>query len=271
MTTIILPTSRKIRPDLWQKAVDWKKQSGFSCGEDLVAQLEVQLVWAGHEDNQLGWRHAKPYLQAAERLAREAGRRIEACRDGASPADDLNQVSSTVEGDEEETSEVPSKVCPACPPQPAAMPFDGGSKSGGVQPPAEPAIGASTPDRVHFALNRYVVSPRSAAILERAAAVMRANPECTLELRGYADERGAETFNKILSRQRAEVARTYLVAAGIQRSRLSVKAFGKAAPVLRGRDILSYARNRRVEFVFSGDGIMPEPQYEDLQVEKVTR
>ena len=75
-------------------------------------------------------------------------------------------------------------------------------------------------------------------------------------------------FNRILSRQRSEVVRTYLVAAGVQRSRFSVKAFGKAAPSMRGKDILSYARNRRVEFVFKGDGVKAEPQYEDLQVEK---
>jgi hypothetical protein len=79
MDTPLLPTSKRIRTDLWKKVEDWKKQPGFICGEDLVAQLEVQLVWAGHEDNQLGWRHAKPYLQAAERLAREAKRKIEAC------------------------------------------------------------------------------------------------------------------------------------------------------------------------------------------------
>lgn len=272
MTTLILPTSKKIRPDLWKKAVDWKKQPGFSCGEDLVAQLEVQLVWAGHEDNQLGWRHAKPYLQAAERLAREAGRKIEACQDMAAPTTTLNPESSVVEGeDNEDTATATSTVCPTCPTCPApspAVPVES-SATTAARRSSEPSSGRSTPDRVHFALNRYLLSPRSAAILERVAVLMRANPEITLELRGYADERGREMFNRILSRQRAEVVRTYLVAAGIQRSRFSVKSFGETAPSMRGKDILSYARNRRVEFVFKGDGIKAEPQYEDLQVEKV--
>jgi hypothetical protein len=72
MTTPILPTSAVIRPDLWERAEKLKKHRNFRCAADKVAQLEVQLVWAGHEDKELGWRHAKPYLQAAERLAGEA-------------------------------------------------------------------------------------------------------------------------------------------------------------------------------------------------------
>lgn len=72
MTTPIIPTSALIRPDLWARAEKLKKHANFHCAADKVAQLEVQLVWAGHEEKELGWRHAKPYLQAAERLAREA-------------------------------------------------------------------------------------------------------------------------------------------------------------------------------------------------------
>jgi outer membrane protein OmpA-like peptidoglycan-associated protein len=125
-------------------------------------------------------------------------------------------------------------------------------------------------DRIHFALNRDILSARSAAVLQGIAAVLLKHPGARIELRGNADERGDETFNKVLSRQRAEVVRTYLIAAGIQRSRISVSAFGTTAPDMRGNDRHSFARNRRVEFVFSGiDSIRVMPQYEDLQIEKV--
>jgi outer membrane protein OmpA-like peptidoglycan-associated protein len=233
MTTVILPTSRKIRADLWQKAADWKNHSGFPCGEDLVAQLEVQLVWAGHEDNQLGWRHAKPYLQAAERLAKEAGRKIDAC---AVPA-----------------------AAPSLPPS---------SVDAATPDRIQLSSGTAIPDRVHFALNRDILSSRSAAILERVAAVMQANPEITVELRGYADERGTKHFNEILSLQRAEVVRTYLAAAGVRRARISVKAFGSASPFMSGSDADSHARNRRVELIFSpASAVTPAPQFDDIQAE----
>ena len=72
LATPVIPASEMIRPDLWERAEKLKKQKHFLCAADKVAQLEVQLVWAGLEEKELGWRHAKPYLQAAERLAREA-------------------------------------------------------------------------------------------------------------------------------------------------------------------------------------------------------
>jgi outer membrane protein OmpA-like peptidoglycan-associated protein len=264
METAILPTSRLVRPDLWRTAGELKKHPGFSCGEDLVARLEVQLVWAGHEENQLGWRHAKPYLQAAERLAGDARRAIEACPDGQAAASGKPaQPAGVVEARDGEASAAP--VCPSCPP-PVATGTE--SRAGGT--PRLPAgVGEETPDRVHFAINRTTISARSAAILERLAMVLRANPGVGVELQGHADERGNEAFNRILSRSRAEVVRTYLVAAGVERSRIMVKAFGVARPVMRGNDIVSFARNRRVEFVFpGGEGIVrPFAQYEDLQVE----
>lgn len=261
MDTPILPTSKVIRPDLWLKAADWKKHPGFPCAEDLVAQLEVQLVWAGHEDNQLGWRHAKPYLQAAERLAKEAERKIEGCTVQLASA--AKATAGAVAVEEETACVDESPKCPACPvcaaPQPIIV-MDEGAKSVPVE---------TTPDRIHFALNRYIISARSAAVLERVATVLRANPAATIELRGNADERGHKTFNHVLSRQRAEVIKTYLVSAGIERHRITVKAFGMTAPNMKGSDILSYARNRRVEFVFSGSAaIKAAPQYEDVQVEK---
>lgn len=261
MDTPILPTSKVLRPDLWKKAAELKQHPGFSCGEDLVAQLEVQLVWSGHEDNQLGWRHTKPYLQAAERLAKEAQRKIEACQVQVA-ASAKAQTEAAVEADEEDETCAEAAACPACPAcQVVTLPVVAAAKT------AEEA--ETVPDRVHFALNRYLISARSAAVLDRVAAVMRANPDIKIELSGHTDERGKLLFNKILSRQRAEVVRTYLVSAGVQRNRITVKAFGKSTPFRRGSDIVSFARNRRVEFSFSGKvPLKVIQQYEDVQMEK---
>ena len=295
METPILPTSRIIRPDLWEKVEEWKKHPGFPCGEDLVAQLEVQLVWAGHEDNQLGWRHAKPYLQAAERLAREAGKKIESC-----PESERVKVAmgTAIEGGaakaaavaaQPESPSVPTVVAvppvtpatvaaaepPATPPAVAMAAKAAQSPAAACPPcaecppcPAGSAVG-TLPDRVHFALNRDIISPRSAAVLQRVVAVMKENPAMTVELRGHADERGHRVFNHVLSKHRAEVVRTYLVSSGVERGRIKVTASGASSPEKRGTDIVSYAKNRRVELVFSGaEKFSIESQVEDLQVEK---
>lgn len=267
METPILPTSKILRPDLWKKANEWKKHPGFSCGEDLVAQLEVQLVWAGHEDNQLGWRHTKPYLQAAERLAKEAGRKIEACQVQVAAAK-INVTAAAVDAAEEDEACAP-QVCPTCPACPALP-----TPAAAVVATAASAVAVpdTVPDRVHFKLNRYLISDKSSAVLDRVASVMRSNRGITIEFQGHTDERGTLLFNKILSKQRAEVVRTYLVAAGVERSRIAVKAFGKQAPLLQGKNIVSYARNRRVEFAFSAVGpVKVIQQFEDVQMEKVKK
>ena len=265
METLLLPTSKLIRPDLWHQAAELKKRPGFPCGEDLVARLEVQLVWAGHEDNQLGWRHAKPYLQAAERLAGEARRKIEACPTGQTVAADTS-LPSAAGMTAEKADETALPVSPA-----STSPILGDSAAGTKgRTPGASAVGEETPDRVHFAVNSDIISARSAAVLERLAMVLRANPGVSVELQGHADDRGNEESNRILSRNRAEVVRTYLVAAGVDRSRLPVQAFGDSKPVRHGNDIVSFAHNRRVEFVFTGgDGqIKPFAQYEDLRIEE---
>jgi hypothetical protein len=70
--TPLFKTVKQIRPDLWQQAAEMKRHLNFAAAADRVAQLEVQLVWAGHEYGQLGWRTARPHLAAAERFAKEA-------------------------------------------------------------------------------------------------------------------------------------------------------------------------------------------------------
>jgi OmpA-OmpF porin, OOP family len=61
-----------LREDLWTKATELRKNRLFHCAAREIAQLEVQLVWAGHEKWESGWTHAKPAVDVAENLAYEA-------------------------------------------------------------------------------------------------------------------------------------------------------------------------------------------------------
>ena len=53
--------------------------AGWPCAQAKAACGEVELVHAGHEQAQLGWRHARPYLQIAEDLIGEAEALAQAC------------------------------------------------------------------------------------------------------------------------------------------------------------------------------------------------
>ena len=77
--TTAIPTTQRLREDLWEKAEQLKSHKDFACGQATTARFEVQLIAAGHANRELGWRSAKPYMQAAERLAAEAQEQIVLC------------------------------------------------------------------------------------------------------------------------------------------------------------------------------------------------
>lgn len=73
------PKSLRIRDDLWQRLNTYKKSAGAPCAAPYLGRLEVQLIWAGHELNELGPRHARLYIDEAERLAQEAEQAVAQC------------------------------------------------------------------------------------------------------------------------------------------------------------------------------------------------
>lgn len=77
--TPIVGGSSKLREDLWVKVARAKEHGNFGCATKKVAQLEVQLVWAGHEYAESGWRHASPYIQIAEDLSGQIDKLLGGC------------------------------------------------------------------------------------------------------------------------------------------------------------------------------------------------
>jgi OmpA-OmpF porin, OOP family len=91
-----LPRSAEhIREDLWTKATALRKSRLFHCAAREIAQLEVQLVWAGHEKWESGWTHAKPAVDVAENLAYEAemAQRFCAPKTAVAPAPTVEKIS----------------------------------------------------------------------------------------------------------------------------------------------------------------------------------
>ena len=77
--TPLVNGAEKLRPDLWAKYDSLRSMKGFECAAQATACAEVELVHAGNEIHDGGWRHAKPYIQIAEDLTAVAERRVEEC------------------------------------------------------------------------------------------------------------------------------------------------------------------------------------------------
>lgn len=78
-TTLLINDAALLRQDLWDTAANLKQLPGASCAAQQVACAEVELVHAGNEFNQQGWRHAKPYVQLAEDLIADASTAASNC------------------------------------------------------------------------------------------------------------------------------------------------------------------------------------------------
>ena len=83
----------------------------------------------------------------------------------------------------------------------------------------------------------------AAQALYQLATELKARPTLRLRIAGYTDKIGEPDKNQLLSEQRAEAVKAYLVKAGIAPERLSTIGYGDSRPLHPSPD----ARNRRVE------------------------
>jgi OmpA-OmpF porin, OOP family len=205
--TPIIPGSKKIRDDLWAKARGYRGQAGFECAAATVACMEVQLVHAGHEDMELGWRHAQLDVSIAEKLDAKAKRLINECAQPvAQPA--------------------PVAVVPVAPP-PAPAPA--------------PIIQTVTIERYNlmadalFNYDRYDVAnlrPEGKARLDNLAARLKTLSGVeAIKLTGHADRLGSDNYNQRLSERRAETVRNYLISKGVDSNLIQTSFRGESEPL----------------------------------------
>jgi outer membrane protein OmpA-like peptidoglycan-associated protein len=104
-------------------------------------------------------------------------------------------------------------------------------------------------ERIHFDTGKSIVLLPSQPLLWRVMLLIKKHPEYMhIEVEGYADERGEESYNQKLSEARARSVRDLLVKWGISPDRLSWVGFGTSNPRAANKTYRAYKENRRVEF-----------------------
>ncbi|GAB2464343.1 hypothetical protein GCM10011375_16500 [Hymenobacter qilianensis] len=96
---------------------------------------------------------------------------------------------------------------------------------------------------VLFRLGTPELLPTAIPALDQLAAELKARPTLKLRVSGHTDKIGEPQKNQVLSVQRAEAVKSYLVKAGIAAARITTAGFGDSRPLYKSPD----ARNRRVE------------------------
>lgn len=107
---------------------------------------------------------------------------------------------------------------------------------------------------VHFDVARAEIQPDGHAVLDRKVAILKANPMVRMRITGACDDRGSDEYNQALGDRRAAAVQRYLVANGIDATRLEQVSVGETSPIDSGAGEVAWARNRRAEFlIVSGE------------------
>ncbi len=110
-------------------------------------------------------------------------------------------------------------------------------------------------DRIQFLVDQSTLTPEAQDILRRQAAWLRQYAQVTVQVEGHADERGTREYNIALSARRSTAAREFLVAQGVQPSRVSTIAYGKERPVALCDAEQCWSQNRRAVTVVTGGAV----------------
>jgi peptidoglycan-associated lipoprotein len=104
---------------------------------------------------------------------------------------------------------------------------------------------------VYFDLDRTEIKSEFQAQIACHAEYLRQFPNARVTLEGNADERGTREYNLGLGERRGNAVQSALSSAGASSGQLSVVSYGEERPVDRGHDESAWAKNRRVEIVYT--------------------
>jgi outer membrane protein OmpA-like peptidoglycan-associated protein len=104
--------------------------------------------------------------------------------------------------------------------------------------------------QIQFEFNKATIrGDISFKILDEIVQILKDNPRISLEVQGHTDNVGSAPYNEKLSQSRADSVRAYLVAHGIDPSRLVAKGYGMNKPLVPNNSDANRALNRRVQFI----------------------
>lgn len=103
------------------------------------------------------------------------------------------------------------------------------------------------PSDISFDTGRSDIKPNLRPILDQFASGLSGQPNTEVRIIGHTDNVGSDAINDPLSLQRAQSARDYLTARGVNPSRITIQGRGEHEPIASNATAEGRAQNRRVE------------------------
>jgi outer membrane protein OmpA-like peptidoglycan-associated protein len=106
---------------------------------------------------------------------------------------------------------------------------------------------------VLFDTGRATLNPGSGRKLDQLAQFLTEHPERRVQIDGFTDSVGGDSYNQDLSQRRADAVKFALISRGINSSRIGSQGYGRGFPVADNTDSGGRQLNRRVEVVIGDD------------------
>jgi peptidoglycan-associated lipoprotein len=104
---------------------------------------------------------------------------------------------------------------------------------------------------IYFEYDSAALTDESIAILETHGGFIAGNGEVSVRLEGHADERGSREYNIGLGDRRAQSVRRVLLFQGAATSQVDTVSYGEERPVDTAHNEDAWAKNRRVELIYT--------------------
>ena len=106
---------------------------------------------------------------------------------------------------------------------------------------------------VLFETGSSTLSPGAGRNLDRLVQFLTEHPDRLVQIDGFTDSVGTDSFNQDLSLRRADAVRADLLNRGIGATRVTTQGYGKAYPVANNAESGGRQLNRRVEVVIGAE------------------
>ena len=117
-----------------------------------------------------------------------------------------------------------------------------------------PVIAPEVIEKVNMAARNIFFATGSAKLLAKSypslnsvVTILQDNPSYRVDIEGHTDTTGTAEKNQILSQDRANSVKAYLISKGIDESRITSEGFGFTRPIASNKTAAGKAKNRRVE------------------------
>lgn len=129
--------------------------------------------------------------------------------------------------------------------------LDGDAAAQGANGMGAYATGPLSHRVIYFDFDKSEIKPEFADLVAAHARNLTSHPNLRIKLEGNTDERGTREYNIGLGERRAQAVRRALMLQGVAESQLTTVSFGAERPAVEGDDESAWAKNRRVELVYT--------------------